>query len=133
MDPENPTPNQPDDQATPQLTAPAEPEPKHATSTETNQDDPTGTPTPEADPLDTVTAQRDALAVQVQRLTVAASKGVPVDLLTADTTEALNAQADQLLAFAAGRRSPVPDPSQGARKPPQPEPVADPVRQALGR
>ena len=55
-----------------------------------------------AEDLAKVTAERDALAVQVLRLTVAAETGVPADLLTADTDEALRAQATALLSEIGG-------------------------------
>jgi hypothetical protein len=91
--------------------------------------DPTGSDQP-ADELAAVTAERDALAVQVQRLTVAAEKGVPVDLLTGTSKDELHAQADALLSFAA-ERSPAADFGAGQRGG---EPTTgDPIRRLLGR
>lgn len=83
-----------------------------------------------AEDLAKVTAERDALAVQVLRLTVAAETGVPADLLTADTDEALRAQAAKLTEYAQARRRPAPDPSQGARgdSPVSTDPIGDRIR-----
>lgn len=58
------------------------------------------------------TAQRD-----LARYRVAAAKGVPPDLLSGDSEEAMTAQADQLLAFRGEQVAPVPSFDGGIRTP----------------
>ena len=89
-----------------------------------------GAETSPPDQLAELTAERDALALQVQRLTVAADKGIPVGLLTGTTLEELEDQAEQMLAFAATRRQP-PDFGGGQRGDDTPRPATDPIREAL--
>lgn len=62
-------------------------------------------------------AELAALRLESNRKTVALDKGVPVDLLeflTAETKEAMEAQADTLLARINAPKTPKPDTSQGA-------------------
>lgn len=81
--------------------------------------------------LATVTAERDALRLQVARLTVAGETGVPADLLTADTDEGMREQAEKLIAYAETRKV-RPDFGGGNRG----EAVrddTDPLRRLIGR
>lgn len=87
-----------------------------------------------AEQLASITAERDALRLQVERLHVAAEKGVPAELLTETTPEAMRDQADRLLSFAAERAEArrIPDFGGGRRgefTPADP----DPLRKLLGR
>jgi hypothetical protein len=77
--------------------------------------------------LAAVTKERDDLRYQVARLTVAADKGVPVELLTATSPEELAAQADALVKYAASR-TPAPDFGAGDRGDGSQAANTDPVR-----
>lgn len=78
------------------------------TSPETAETGPetAGTGDEPAAQLAAVIAERDQLRRQVDRLTVAADTGVPVDLLTAGSIEELRQQADAITAYANTHRTP---------------------------
>lgn len=78
-----------------------------------------------------ITAERDALALQVIRLEIAAEVGVPADLLSGDNPDQVRAQAEKLAAYAASRR--VPDFGAGRRGEEIRPTDTDPIRTALRR
>lgn len=60
-------------------------------------------------------AEAAAAQAELARYRVAAAKGVPVELLSGADEATLAAQADALLAFVGGQKSPGPDLGQGNR------------------
>ena len=81
--------------------------------------------------LASLTAERDALALQVARLTVAAETGVPAELLRGDDEGQLREHAEALKAYAAPRA--VSDFGAGNRGDSIKPPDTDPLRRLIGR
>lgn len=81
-----------------------------------------------AERLAEVTTERDALALQVARLTVAAETGVPADLLRGDTADELRAHAQALRTFAGSRIPAAPPPTPLTPPPPSTDPLRDILR-----